>query len=67
MLEQIPLQPLMKAMVKEVVPLQQPMEDHGGAHIHASTRRTSSWSRWIFPKESCSLRKAYIVAGDKWE
>ena len=31
--EQIPLQPVVKTMVKQVVPLQ-PVEVHGGAHIH---------------------------------
>ena len=30
--EQIPLQPVVKTMVKQVVPLQ-PVEVHGGAHI----------------------------------
>ena len=31
--EQIPLQPVVKTMVKQVVPLQ-PVEVHGGEHIH---------------------------------
>ena len=35
---EIPLQPLRRTMVKQVVPLQ-PMEDHGGAGIHTAAHR----------------------------
>ena len=44
---EIPLQPVVKTMVRQAVPLQ-PMEVHGGADIHLHPR----WSRWM-PEGGC--------------
>jgi len=52
--ESLPLQLMMKTMVRQAVPLQ-PMEVHGGADIHLQpVEGTPRWSRWI-PEGGCDL------------
>jgi len=50
--ESLPLQLVMKNMVRQLVPLQ-PMEVHGGADIHLQpVEGTPHWIRWM-PEKSC--------------
>jgi len=51
----LPLQVMMKTMVRQVVPLQ-PMEVHGGADLHLQTvEGTPSQSTWM-PEGRCDSR-----------
>ncbi|KAK4824024.1 hypothetical protein QYF61_009615 [Mycteria americana] len=67
---EIPLQPLVKTMVRQAVPLQ-PMEVTGGADITCSLWRTPHKSRWV-PEGGCdpmeSLCCSRLLAGpvDPW-
>jgi len=50
--ETLPLQVVMKTMVRQAAPLQ-PMEVHGGADIHLQpVEGTPRWSRWV-PEGGC--------------
>jgi len=69
--DSLPLQLVMKTMMRQVVPLQS-MEVHGGADIHLQPMEgTSCWSRWM-PEARCDLagspRWSRLLAGpaDSW-
>jgi len=65
-LEQIPLQPVMKTMVRQAVPLQ-PMRVHGAADIHLQpVEGTPCCSRWMCLKEAVTPWGAPAGAGS-WQ
>ncbi|KAJ7419315.1 hypothetical protein BTVI_26020 [Pitangus sulphuratus] len=49
---EIPLQPVVKTMVKQAIPLQ-PMEDHGDEEIHLQTMQETHARAGGCPKEGC--------------
>ena len=68
---EIPLQPVVKAMVRQAVPLQ-PMEVNGGADIHLQPRENPTPEQVVAPKGGCdpvgSPRWSRLLAGpvDPW-
>ena len=57
--EEIPLQPMEKTKVMQVVPLQ-PLEDHGEADIHAAAHGNL---KWMCPKRICCSWRDHAEAG----
>lgn len=61
----IPLQPMEKVMVKEVVLLLEPMEVHSGADPPCSPWRIPCQRKWLCPEESCRLLAETAACGEK--